>query len=241
MKLKYLTDTSKAAIKKGITDLRGIVTNANERAQTLAVAVIQHDAEHGDCTLAVDLVNSLPNAEQKRWMVQFFKHFGAIVIDTEKGRATNAKHRDPRSKGYTAPSVDGAKANMWFEPENGGWFAGPPRDYYVPGTIGDVGENVIRFGDRLAKQLDGTKDRGDGTQVPFFDLNDEQRAVANQVVVGLKRLGALMAATQNEAELKIELAKQRALIADATDVLSAIASNEQDTETEIPTAEAVAG
>jgi hypothetical protein len=58
MKLKYLTDVSKAAIQKEIKDLRGIVANSLERAQMIAVAVIMHDAEHGDCTLAVDLVNS---------------------------------------------------------------------------------------------------------------------------------------------------------------------------------------
>lgn len=241
MKLKYLTDVSKAAIKKQITDLRGIVANANERAQQIAVAVIQHDAEHGDCTLAVDLVNSLPNAETKRWMTQFLRHFGAIGIDTEKGRAVNAKHLDPRGKNYRPRDIEGAKANMFFEPESGDWFKGPPRDYYVPGTIGDVGENVMRFGDQLSKKLDATKDRGDGVEVPIFNLTPDQRQIVEQTVVGLKRLGALLTATENLEELQREQAKTEQLIRDSEGILSAIVGNEQNAETEVPEAEAVAG
>ena len=241
MKLKFLTDVSKAAITKEIKDLRGIVANANERAQVIAVAVIQHDAEHGDCTLAVDLVNSLPNAEQKRWMTQFLRYFGAIGLDMEKGRATNAKHVDPRTKTYRPRDLEGAKANLWFKPEEGGWFAGPPRDYYVPGTIGDVGENVMRFGDQLSKKLTSTKDRGDGEQVPFFNLTDEQRKVVDQTIVGIKRLGALMAATENAEELKRELAQTEALIKDSENILSSIVGAEKKAETDVPQTQAVVG
>jgi hypothetical protein len=241
MKEKYLNTPTKAEIQKGIKDLRGIVANVHERVQVLLVAVIVHDAEHGDCTLAVDLVNSLPNAEQKRWSTQFLRYFGAIGVDMQKGTAVNAKHVDERSKNYRPRDVDGAKANMWFRPEDGDWFQGPPRDYYVPGTIGDVGDNVLRFGDRLSKMLKGTKDRGDGMQVPYFDLNDEQRKVADEVVIGLRRLGALMTATENLDEVKRDQARLEALIADSTDILKAIAKNESEAETEVPTAEAVAG
>jgi hypothetical protein len=239
MKLKYLTDVSKAAIQKEIKDLRGIVANSLERAQLIAVAVIQHDAEHGDCTLAVDLVNTLPNAEQKRWMTQFLRSFGAIGIEMNKGTAVNAKHVDERSKNYRPRYIDGAKANMFYQPEQGGWFAGPPRDYFVPGTIGDVGDNVLRFGDRLGKMLDGTKDRGDGTDVPIFDLNAEQRKVADQVVVGLKRLGALLSATENAEELKRELAQTEALINDSNKILETI--TETVDEEQEPTLEAANG
>jgi hypothetical protein len=241
VKEKYLTDVSKSAIQKGIKDLRGIVANTLERVQVLAVAVIMHDAEHGDCTLAVDLVNSLPNAEQKRWLTQFLRYFGAIGVDMDKGTAKNAKHVDERTKTYRPRDVEGAKANLWFKPEDGNWFAGPPRDYYVPGTIGDVGDNVLRFGDRLSKMLEGTKDRGDGQQVPVFNLTADQRKVADQVVVGLRRLGALMTAKENAEELKRELAQTEALIGDSKNILAAITKNEDEAETEVPTMEAVNG
>jgi hypothetical protein len=234
---------SKAAITKEIKDLRGIVANALERAQVIAVAVIMHDAEHNDCTLSVDLVNSLPNAEQKRWMTAFLRYFGEIGVEMKQGRATNAKHVDPRGKNYRPRNVDGAKANLWFEPEQGDWYTGPPRDEFVPGTIGVVGDNVVRFGERLADQLSGKalKTLPNGDKVPFYALNDEQREVANQVVIGLKRLGSLLSATENAEELRRELAKQEALINDSTSILETVTKDEDTTETDAPEQEAVAG
>ena len=179
-----------------------------------------------------------------------FRHFGGIGVKTEKGRAINAQHLNPntkdlspnatKQKGGSIADPAGARAVMWYEVDQTDWYRGPPRSEFVPGTIGDVGQNVFDFGERLAKKLDGTKEV-DGKTYPLFNLTPEQRKTAEQVIVGLKRLGSLMTATENLEEIKREEASVVQLIADSEGILKAITKNEREADTEVPTAEAVAG
>lgn len=188
-----------AAIDGGLRDLKGIVANVNERAQQLACSIIAHDVEHGDCSRASQLVNVLSSAEQRRFMVQFLAYFGNIGIKVEKGFATKAGHIADDSKRSRKPSIDGAKANNWFEPydasgKKADWYEGPNPNLFVSGTLGDLGDSIIRFSKRIEENLGKTKDNGAGKDVPLYDLTDDQRKQVREALAVLTTVGnAVMA------------------------------------------------
>jgi hypothetical protein len=193
-KLKFLTGVTNAMLDKEIKDLKGIVANAHERAQVIAVAVIEHDREHGDCSRAKALVNAIANREERNFMVQFLAFFGAIGCKMEKGVCTGVGHIDVKAKNYHKPDLTGAKNNLWFEAYNAAgekahWFQGPPKPAYIPGTLGDVGQNVLNFADRLTKNLDATKDNGRGEQVPIYDLSDDDRKEMSVALDAIRKIG----------------------------------------------------
>lgn len=180
-KVKYLSGTiTNAMLDKEIKDLNGIIANAHERAQAIAVAVIEHDREHGDCSRAKNLVNAIPNREERGAMVQFLAYFGAIGCKMERGVCVSVGHIDAKAKRYRKPDVSAAKEHFWFEyygadGKKAHWFQGPEKPAYIPGTLGVVGQNVLNFADRLQKSLDATRDNGRGQQVNIYDLSDEDR------------------------------------------------------------------
>jgi len=225
---KWLSNPDNAKLDKGIKDLRGITANVLERAQVLAVGVIEHDIAHGDCSRARDLVNVLHGQEQRRNMVQFLAFFGNIGCKMEKGVCTGVGHIAENSKRYTKPNLEGAKANNWFEPYDGqgnraDWFQGPEKPVYTPGTLGDVGQNVFDFAERLEKRLTATKDNGRGEEVPVFDLTEAETQLAETGLEAIRRLGtAIMAReeiagnNQRNKELQETVTKVDKMFADLT-------------------------
>lgn len=225
--MKYIDKPDNAKLDKGIKDLRGITANALERAQVLAVGIIEHDIAHGDCSRAKDLVNVLHGQEQRRNMVQFLAYFGNIGIKMEKGVATGVGHIAETSKRYRKPNLEGAKANNWFEPYDGDgkrrdWFNGPEKPAYTPGTLGDVGQNVVNFAERMlgtdtrVGQLFAEKDNGRGEQVPVYDLTDDERQLAETTLKGLHQLGTMLMAREQVGVFAAKVKELQGFIA-ATD------------------------
>jgi hypothetical protein len=127
-------------------------------------------------------------------MVQFLAYFGGIGCKMEKGICTGVGHIDVKAKNYHKPDLTGAKNNLWFEAYNAAgekahWFQGPPKPAYIPGTLGDVGQNVLNFADRLTKNLDATKDNGRGEQVPIYDLSDDDRKEMSVALDAIRKIG----------------------------------------------------
>jgi hypothetical protein len=144
-------------------------------------------------------------------MVQFLAYFGAIGCKMEKGVCTSVGHIDPKARNYHKPDLTAAKANLWFEYYNAAgekahWFKGPPKPAYIPGTLGDVGQNVLSFADRLQKNLDGTKDNGRGEQVPIYDLSDDDRKELAVALGAIRTIGKRVMAREmlDEANAVIE-------------------------------------
>ena len=215
--MKYMTDTSHATIDKNIKELRGIVSNVSDRVQTLAVAIIQHDMEHGECSRAVPLVNVLKSADQRQNLIQFFAYFGAIGIKVDKGVATGVGHIVSTAKRYNKPSVDGAKQFRWDEPYNADgskavWFQGPNRALFISGTLADVGNNILSFAERLTGQLDKTKDNGAGEEVPLFVLTDAERNEVNAAMATLRTLGKAVMARELLADNAREATELQKLV-----------------------------
>jgi hypothetical protein len=228
------------AIGQNIRELRGIISNAYERAQLIGVSIINHDLHggkdgepSGDCSKAKDLVNALRTQEDRRNMIAWLAYFGNIGCKMEGGVCTEGRHIPADSKRYRKADIDGAKANNWYEPydANGNkafWFEGPAKQLFTPGTIATVGDNILNFADRFIGkdgkpgQLDATKDNGAGKVVPLYDLTNEQRRMAEQVFTGLKRFGALLTAQATKEELQHELDRVNDLLAKSETMLATV-------------------
>lgn len=207
------------AISGGIRELKGVIANALDRAQTIGVSIINHDLNggndggpSGDCSKAKDLVNALKTQEDKRNMIAWLAFFGNISIKMERGIATDVQHFKPDSKRYRNADLDGAKANKWYEPylANGDkafWFEGPAKQLYTQGTMGGIGDTIVNFADRFlgtdkrTGQLYDKVDRGDGTMVPRYNLSDYERETVEKVLSGLKNVGYMLGAREEADEL----------------------------------------
>lgn len=213
------------AISGGIRELKGVISNVYSRAQTIGLSIINHDlnggadgSRTGDCSKAKDLVNVLKTQEDKRNMIAWLAYFGNIACKMENGVCTEVQHFKPDSKRYRQPDLDAAKVHNWYEPylpngEKAHWFEGPPKPLYASGTIANVGENVINFAERFLGtdsrpgDLTKTRDRGDGTMVPLYDLNDEEQQQARIVFDGLRKFGLMLMARERSEELTAEVVK----------------------------------
>ena len=200
-----LLASTNAQIDKAIKDLKGIVSNAHERGQDIAVGIIAHDLQHGDCSRAKALVNAIGNREERGFMVQFLAFFGAIGCKMDKGVCTAVGHIDSQTKRYRKPDLDAAKAHNWYEAyskdgKKAHWFQGPEKPAYIPGTLGDVGQNILNFADRVAKSLDGTKDNGRGQTVPIYDLNEDDRKELAVALDAIRKIGKRTMAREMLAE-----------------------------------------
>lgn len=188
-----------ANIDGAIRDLKGIVANVNERAQQIACSIIAHDIDHGDCSRATALINALSSAEQRRFMVQFLAYFGNIAVKVEKGYAVKVGHIAEDSKRHRKPDVAAAKLHDWSQPydangQKADWYEGPNPNIFVSGTMGDVGDQFLRFAKRIEDNLDKTKDNGTGKEVPLFALDADQRKQVRDALVVIKTVGnAVMA------------------------------------------------
>jgi hypothetical protein len=246
------------AIGAGIRELKGIVANAYERAQNIGVSIINHDLHggkdgepSGDCSKAKDLVNALRTQEDRRNMVAWLAYFGNIGCKMESGICTEVRHFPPESKRYRKADLDGANANNFFEPydangEKAFWFEGPAKPAYTPGTIADLGQNVLNFADRFLGtdrregELSKTKDNGYGQNVPIYDLNDEERQQATDILTGMRKLGLMLMARERSEELTAEVTRLNEYVAATTKVVEDINKlGEETDEDEEVVAEAV--
>ena len=229
------------AISAGLRQFKGIVSNAYDRAQILAVSIINHDlnggkdgSPSGDCSKAKDLVNLLKTQEDKRNMIAFLGYFGNISFKMVSGTCTEVQHFKPDSKRYRKPDLEGANANNWYEPylPNGDkayWFEGPAKQLYVQGTIGGLGDNIVNFTDRFlgtdrrTGQLYDKIDRGDGTMIERYNLTKDERETVEKVMAGLRNIGYMLGAREEQEQTVARVHELQDFINQTTKVVDDLA------------------
>jgi hypothetical protein len=256
-KMKLLVGLT--AISAGIREFKGIIANADERAQNIAVSIINHDLNggkdgepSGDCSKSKDLVNALRTQEDKRNMIAWLAFFGNIGCKMESGVCTEVKHIAADSKRYRKPDLEAAQVHNWYEPylpngEKAHWFSGPDKPVYTPGTLADLGQNVVNFGDRFlgterrTGDLFATKDNGAGKSVPIYDLNNTEIEQARTLFEGVRKFGLMLMARERAEEYTAEVVKLNSFIDSTSKVLGDVAKlGETETEEAEETEAAVA-
>jgi hypothetical protein len=214
---KYkLTGTGLTAIDSGIKELRGVIANALERVQVIAVAIISHaaGAGAGDVSRAGHLMAALPRSMDRNMLAGFFEAFGSINAAKLKQGEVKLLSRD--SKNYVGFDVDGANANNWYEAfdEQGNrapWYRGPNQPEFEPDGLGDIAGRIENFAKRLDKSLTATKEVK-GREVPQVELNGEDLEQVKAAIETVRRIGSKLACRERIVEAEQAIEQDRELL-----------------------------
>lgn len=92
-----------------------------------AMMIIGHAKDHGDCSTAQGLINSMPQSARKLALINWFKKFTPIVVKDDAN--WESKMHKPESKMYKPFDIEGAEATPWFTLADGMGAEKPAVDY----------------------------------------------------------------------------------------------------------------
>lgn len=102
-------------IRAAISGLNKRYVNANQQAQLIALAIVRHAKEHGDCSEAPRLVRALP-PRLRNMMVGWFTNVSPIGIRMGKTAADDmVKLVQTSNKNYHPFDMAKAEANKWYD------------------------------------------------------------------------------------------------------------------------------
>lgn len=202
-----------ADIDKGIAQLRGIISNVNERVQEIAVAIVEHafgtgDKQgSGDVSRVPKLLTALPNSMNRTFLIRWFAVCN-IGVDPQKGYAPRVLSKDHRLFIPNDQRVAFARANNWYDAvaEDGTraeWYEGPTPKTFEPNTIGDFGTQILNFAERMQKRLTAKREVN-GREVPEYNLTEADRAEAQAALETLERLGKVVCAREELSQLQLK-------------------------------------
>lgn len=112
--------TSAAEITKAITSIKGRGAKLDADIHRAAVSILNHATEHGDTTLADNLVHAMPKGARKLALVEWMLAFGQIAkLDKEADKDAIAAGRLFKLDRTRKLDIEGAIATPWtdFKPE----------------------------------------------------------------------------------------------------------------------------
>lgn len=102
-------------INQGIGQVKRSYGAANEKVQSLALAIIEHSQKHGDCSPAARLARALPK-KMRPSLTGWLAAFSPIAVrigETVKDDTVSLRKTDhPKYKAY---DLKGANALKWFD------------------------------------------------------------------------------------------------------------------------------
>ncbi len=142
-------------IDDGINGLRSSRKHYVAKTQELALAIMRHAKDHGDCSRALKLVLVCGKREQSL-MINYFTAFSPInVVIGKEAKDNKCNLRKSDNKKYTPFDIDGAEAVHWLD------FAKPkqpPKAYSLTSFREDMQKLIKRY-EKLIK--DGQADDAD--------------------------------------------------------------------------------
>ncbi len=146
------------------------VQRAKDKVQVVAVAILKHAHEHGDYSLAEELVNGLGNGINAKGLVEFFVRFGGLVVDEEEGGFTGWQGAEFIQENFTE-----AKGTMWYDLAPANPWAG----YNLEAELVKVINKHDKMLKKLAKLDSDDEDRAkynldvsEGTRAIVFNMCD---------------------------------------------------------------------
>lgn len=104
-------------INRRIAGIKGRVSGARIAIQEVAVGIIEHANEHGDCTAAARLLRVM-DPKNRPQAARYFTLFSPIKVVVGKTAAEDAaRFRKVDQNGYNPFNIDGARAHNWWEVE----------------------------------------------------------------------------------------------------------------------------
>lgn len=129
-------------IDNAIGGLRTSRKNYEAKTQEIALAIIRHAKDHGDCTRALRLCLVLGKREQSQ-MVNYLAAFSPIKVTLGKDATKHkVKFAERDSKTYNDFNIDGAEAIHWLA-----WGKPPkaPKEYSLTSFREDLQKLLKRY------------------------------------------------------------------------------------------------
>lgn len=109
--------STKHGIEAAITAIGHAASAVQNDIQQVGLAVIAHIEKHGEVSLAVKLVNALPEGQRRDSLVQWFLSYSKAGLNKDK--ASKAQ-RPLVFDGEKETDIEGATATPWFKAKKAG-------------------------------------------------------------------------------------------------------------------------
>jgi hypothetical protein len=141
------------AIDKGIKWVRSTGAKFDAMVHGIAVAIIVHAKDTGDCSRMAALVTALPKSARRAALIRWATHFSPINVSQDKKTgAFRSKLRRIGDKNYNPFNVDGARVNPYYD-----WDKSEDNALAALLIAADVNDNVLKMADRFQSKLDDGK------------------------------------------------------------------------------------
>lgn len=149
---KFLNNLNDGAgIDAGIKWVRAAGKNFDSYVHQIAVAIIRHTKEHGNCTRALQLVLAMPKSARRSALITWFRAFSPINVtmakDVKDCKVGLLKNDSPR---YNAFNVEGAALTPYYEYEK---EPGVDTEF----TSGEMNDLIERMVKRIMTKLEEGK------------------------------------------------------------------------------------
>ena len=139
--------------KKGLSDgIKWVRTTGNKFDNTvhlIAVAVVVHAKEHGDCSFALRLVEAMPRSARRAALIKWFTAFSPISVTfTKEADKRRVGLRKPGMANFNEYNIEGARANPYYD-----WDKAEDNALAALLGLGDFNEAVVKLADRMAKAV----------------------------------------------------------------------------------------
>jgi len=133
-------------IDSGIRGIRVSRANYNKNTQALALAIIRHAKEHGDCSRALYLTRALGKREQSQ-MVNYFAAFSPIKVTLGKTlKDDKYKFAERDAKTFNDFNLEGAELTHWLDY---GKEKAPPKAFNLNSFRTDLQKVLKKYEDKI--------------------------------------------------------------------------------------------
>lgn len=141
------TINTTASMDKAINWVRGNGVRFDAVVTTLAVAIMQHAKDHGDCSRALRLVEAMPASARRAALIQWFGKYSPIAVTYAKeADKRRVGLRKPGTQGYNAFNIDAAREHPYYEKQ----VANEEAALF---GLEDFNEKILRLADFADKRL----------------------------------------------------------------------------------------
>lgn len=172
--------TVAANMDKGIAFVRSNGERLDAIVHAVAVAIMRHAKDNGDCTRALRLVEAMPASGRRAALIQWFGQYSPIAVtyakEAEKRRVGLRKVGTP---GYNAFNIDAAEAQPY-------WAKQVANEEAALLGIGDANEKILKMADYLAGRVKAGKVDKDAVEA----VNAKVAALRAAATVGAPKVRA---------------------------------------------------
>lgn len=144
-------------IDKGIAWVRSTGAKFDAMVHAIAVAILVHAKDTGDCSRMAKLVEAMPRSSRRAALIRWTTAFSPVAVTQDKTKGTfRAKLRRVGDKNYNPFNIDGARANPYYD-----WDKSEDNALAALLVAADANDKIIKLADYLENKVNEGKVKAD--------------------------------------------------------------------------------